>query len=338
MKKRSQIQAQIYFWVLCLFVSVSAWAQPQIQFTVLEHDFGNATAGDVLNHEFVFTNTGDEPLEIKTIQTTCGCTAAEPTQKIIPASATGVISVTLTASGHEKVTHRANVESNAANTPNVTLVVSAMVRRVWDFHPKATIAFMNVPFEHQRVEKVYVKNLDEKPFTIKSVRVAKEGFQAGFGEPEPSGVPVYVTFTAGSKKGQLTDTLWIETDYKENPVAKTSLFATVTGNIILSSKQMYFGLVPPGGVAEKVLKVTLTPSIHKPDFAITEVSDDKNMVSVKHVETANDGGFLVTLQFKAPRLNGYKSGKLDIHTNLESEPVAELPYSALIRAPRQANR
>ncbi len=45
-----------------------------ISFEQMSYDFGEITEGDVINHKFVFTNTSNVPLEIKSAKATCGCT------------------------------------------------------------------------------------------------------------------------------------------------------------------------------------------------------------------------------------------------------------------------
>ena len=64
----------------------TAIAQPQIAFDSTTHDFGTfeEETGKV-THEFKFVNTGDEPLLITNVRTTCGCTASDYTRKpIVP--------------------------------------------------------------------------------------------------------------------------------------------------------------------------------------------------------------------------------------------------------------
>lgn len=48
---------------------------PAITFEELEYDFGDIHQGDKVQHIFNFENTGDAPLIITNVQTTCGCTA-----------------------------------------------------------------------------------------------------------------------------------------------------------------------------------------------------------------------------------------------------------------------
>lgn len=58
---------------------------PEISFQEEEHDFGTINEGDVVEHTFAFTNTGDKPLVISNASASCGCTVPEwPKQPIAP--------------------------------------------------------------------------------------------------------------------------------------------------------------------------------------------------------------------------------------------------------------
>ncbi len=68
---------------LLLLVSTISWAQeetalvpgPAITFEEKEFNFDDIYQGDKVEHVFNFENTGDAPLIITNVQTTCGCTA-----------------------------------------------------------------------------------------------------------------------------------------------------------------------------------------------------------------------------------------------------------------------
>lgn len=65
----------------------------QMSFPEDRYNFGSVDAGAVIKHEFEFTNTGQVPLIIGNVATTCGCTAADwPRQPIAPGES-GVIPV-----------------------------------------------------------------------------------------------------------------------------------------------------------------------------------------------------------------------------------------------------
>jgi hypothetical protein len=55
------------------------------------HDFGEIPKGKPVSVEFTFTNTGDEPLLIAEVATSCGCTASDyPKAPIAPGKSSQV--------------------------------------------------------------------------------------------------------------------------------------------------------------------------------------------------------------------------------------------------------
>lgn len=58
---------------------------PKVSFDKTTHDFGTITAGDVVETEFVVTNTGESDLIISDAKASCGCTIPEyPKQPVKP--------------------------------------------------------------------------------------------------------------------------------------------------------------------------------------------------------------------------------------------------------------
>lgn len=49
---------------------------PKIEIPLPVHDFGIVIYGDVVEHIFTIKNTGNEPLQILKLSTSCGCTSA----------------------------------------------------------------------------------------------------------------------------------------------------------------------------------------------------------------------------------------------------------------------
>jgi len=58
-------------------------AYPVMEFEEQEFDFGAVEEGEVVEHTFVFTNTGDAPLIVSNAVATCGCTVPTWTKKAI---------------------------------------------------------------------------------------------------------------------------------------------------------------------------------------------------------------------------------------------------------------
>ena len=57
------------------------------------HDFGTINEGDVVEHTFKFTNTGDAPLVITNAKGSCGCTVPSWPKEPVAAGETGEMTV-----------------------------------------------------------------------------------------------------------------------------------------------------------------------------------------------------------------------------------------------------
>lgn len=62
-------------------------------FDTTAHHFGTVQQGDIINHEFIFTNSGTVPLIISDVRSTCGCTVADWPREPIAPGGTGSIPV-----------------------------------------------------------------------------------------------------------------------------------------------------------------------------------------------------------------------------------------------------
>ncbi|MFY0689020.1 MAG: DUF1573 domain-containing protein [Cyclobacteriaceae bacterium] len=66
---------------------------PGFEFTESRFDFGTINEGDVVDHVFAFTNSGDAPLIISNATGSCGCTVPIWPKDPIPVGGTGEIKV-----------------------------------------------------------------------------------------------------------------------------------------------------------------------------------------------------------------------------------------------------
>ncbi len=103
--------------IIAVVFSSMGFAQAKIEFKDRDNtiDYGNVYKDvDSGVRVFVFTNTGDAPLIITNVQSTCGCTVpSKPTEPILPGK-TGEISVKYNMNPGP-IRKTISVESNAAN-------------------------------------------------------------------------------------------------------------------------------------------------------------------------------------------------------------------------------
>ncbi len=117
--------------VLCLVTLASVYAQQialnakpvnpfrsveaAFSWTKTDFDFGQIQVGVPVTHEFMFTNTGDIPLVVTTVQASCGCTIANYTKTPIEPGASGFVKATYNAANVGQFTKTVTVNANTAD-------------------------------------------------------------------------------------------------------------------------------------------------------------------------------------------------------------------------------
>ncbi len=89
---------------------------PKIMFSEASFDFGEITQGDIVKHVFTFENTGNEPLILSDVRTTCGCTAPSWPREPIPPGESAEMTVQFNSRGKIGVQNKVvTILSNAIN-------------------------------------------------------------------------------------------------------------------------------------------------------------------------------------------------------------------------------
>ncbi|NCI45645.1 DUF1573 domain-containing protein [Sediminibacterium soli] len=99
-----------------------------MKFSTEKHDFGVIPQNIPASYTFSFTNTGKEPLVIKSAVGSCGCTVPEYTQEAIPAGGKGSIKVTYNAAALGPINKTVTVTTNSATTPVIVLSIGGEVK------------------------------------------------------------------------------------------------------------------------------------------------------------------------------------------------------------------
>ncbi len=100
---------------------------PEISFEKLIHDYGDVPFNGNGECEFVFTNTGNEPLIVQKPKSSCGCTVPSwPKEPILPGES-DVIKVTYRTSRAGIINKSVTVTSNAIENSTVVLRIKGRV-------------------------------------------------------------------------------------------------------------------------------------------------------------------------------------------------------------------
>ncbi len=124
-------------WLLTL---TAAQAQGVMTFGEKTHDFGTLREGDPATHEFVFTNTGNQPIVISGVKASCGCTTPAWTKDPVLPGQKGKITAAYSSQGRPGAFHKSiSVTSNAA-TPTEQLFIKGQVTQQPPSYSEAEMA------------------------------------------------------------------------------------------------------------------------------------------------------------------------------------------------------
>jgi hypothetical protein len=106
--------------------------QPKLTIPHEKWSFGTVGPTDVVDHTFVLRNDGEAPLTIRRIYTTCGCTTAELSAKVIPPGKVALLRLIFDAGYHDTrgqyVRRGVVIENNDPTRRKVTVWADAIVR------------------------------------------------------------------------------------------------------------------------------------------------------------------------------------------------------------------
>ena len=163
-----------------LFIALGAvlalWAQPRISSNTEMFDFGQIEWKKPVTVEYVITNTGNKPLVLTDVRTSCACAVADWPREPIAPGKKGVVKATFDAEALGHFEKSICIYSNAEPHLLYLYFKGVVVREVKDFsktHPfevgriridKDEIAFSNVRRGEHPVLEIGVVNLSDRPY------------------------------------------------------------------------------------------------------------------------------------------------------------------------------
>ena len=114
--------------VALLSLTGPALAGPQLTFDKNVYDFKKVIQGKDVIHSFTFRNTGDAPGTITRVSSSCGCTVANVSDKVIPPGKSGTIKTSFDSSDFSgPVTKEVFVYLGNQQKPAYTLTLKGVV-------------------------------------------------------------------------------------------------------------------------------------------------------------------------------------------------------------------
>ena len=263
---------------------------PVLEVPETVYDFGVLFEDQNVVHDFVMKNTGNAPLRILRVKTSCGCAVARY-DRVIPPGADGKITLNVKLLGfHGPVAKSALAVTNDPQNPRITLSVKGEVQVYVEIKPE-TIGFQGMK-QTAREQVVYLTS-PENPFHIESVKsdiddkieysleTVREGMQYR--------LRVANKFDEGAYRGHIT----IQTDISNRPTIMIPVTGYIEGVIATRPPSLLLGRVHPNAPV-KPREIMVVNNKNEP-FKITGLTYDKRLLEVAQTKSPQREAYVLKL-------------------------------------------
>lgn len=229
------------FSLLTLLLFISVPAQAQFGFATAEHDFGDIEEGSKVTYTFVVTNRGRDPLTLRSVRPSCGCTTPSFTAEPIEPGGAGEIVVEFNSAGRPGPFRKSIHVTAEAGEKEIaeTLYITGDVQRpsLTSGVPQGHLLFDADAHDFgsvsagEQVSHVFtVQHTGTRPVRIKEVKTYPEGLHV-VAPTDPifadDIVEVRVTVPAGTAQGRFDYAVVLTTDDDAQPTKSLRLTGTM---------------------------------------------------------------------------------------------------------------
>jgi hypothetical protein len=214
-----------------------AWAEKMFK-DGTTHDFGTVARGAQLYHRFAITNIYAVPMQILDLKTSCGCTTATPSTKLLQPREVGYLDVVMDGkrfSGQKVI--RINVTVGPDYTSTAELKVSANSRADVVFNP-GQVSFGVVNAGESPVQALEVEYAGVLAWKVESVDTNGAPYEVALEEwyrkPGQVGYRVRFTLKKDASVGSLKHEVFLKTNDPAAPLVPVLVEANVQAALTVS--------------------------------------------------------------------------------------------------------
>ena len=226
------------------------WAEKM--FSELKHDFGSVARGADVRHKIQVKNLYEETIRISNVSTTCGCTAANPSQETLKTGEVADIEVVMnTVKFLREKNSNVDVQLtfDGRTYKSVRIPIHAYIRPDVVLEPgRADLGSVEVgQGVEKRIQIAYAGRSDWKITDVKSphplieaeyVEISREGGRVSY--------ELVVRLDPNAPTGNIRDQIAIFTDDQRSPKIDVAVEGAVVADIVVNPTTLELGTLAPG--------------------------------------------------------------------------------------------
>jgi hypothetical protein len=304
---------------------------PKLQFDSMVYDFGKLAAGEMVKHSFMFTNVGNQVLEINTVQPSCGCTTAgEWTRKVEPGQ-TGQIPLQFnTANYSGQVMKHVTVGSNDKSQPQVALQIKGTIWRPIEITPQFAVLNLMPESPSNSPTKVRIVNNLEAPLAVWSPECNNTNFAVTLQTNQPGKeFEMSVSCLSGAAPGNVQGQITAKTSSTNMPVITITAWANVQPVVAINPPQV---VLPGGPLANKMSPSVFIQNNGTNSLTLSEPSANVPGVEVQIREMVAGRSYTVALTFpQGFEVSPGHPAEVTFKSNHPKFPVLKVPIMQMPR-------
>jgi len=305
---------------------------PHVAFETPIYEFGRIKSGDPIKHTFVFTNTGDQVLEIKNVRPGCGCTTAGEWTKTVEPGKTGNIPIQVnTANFNGPVAKVVNVDTSDPTQQTVVLQVKGTLWKPVDVQPALAYFTASADSPTAASSVVHIKSNLEKPLSLGVPEISNKAFTVEV-KPVEAGTnyQVVVGLTRDATNvGPQQATITFKTTSEEVPTVSFTAYANVQAAVSVSPPTI---ALPIGPLPNKVTPVLTIQNNGTNLLKLSDAAVSSTNVSVQVSETLPNKTFNVTLTFhEGFEIPAGQATEFTVKTSHPQFPIIRVPINQATR-------
>lgn len=250
---------------------------PKIQFANPIYDFGKVKAGDLVKYTYYFTNVGDQTLELKGVQPSCGCTTAGDWSKSVEPGQIGKVPIQFNSGSYNgPVFKTITVTSTAKEQPSSVLQLKGTVWKPIEYQPPYTVLTIP-PDALNATATVQILNHMDEPLQVWQPECNNASFEVQLKTNSP-GKEYSITISAKPpfNAGNIAAKITLKSSATNSPSLEVPFWANVQTSLLIMPAQI---MLPPAPLA-----TASTPSITVQNNTTNHLTLSEPAVNVPGVE------------------------------------------------------